>query len=156
MIITPADIVSEARNLLGVPWVHQGMHPEFGIDCRGMLLVIADRLGYLFRDYSKTYRRRSPAVELRVALLDEFDLIWQREADEVHDDVPDHLLQASDVVLIRFPRDDVARHVGIIADGIYERTIIHAYEPAFGGGKVVEEPFRRWKPHVVALFRWQL
>ncbi len=141
--VTPGSVVAAARGFEGVPWVHQGVDPAFGIDCRGLLLCVARTLGYEPKTYPVTYRRRSPAAELRAALNEEMDEIDFSE------------LREADVVLIKFPRDDAARHVGIIAQGLYERTIIHAYEPKKGGGRVLEEPVRRWLPYVVAAYRWK-
>lgn len=141
--VRPEDVVREARALLGVPWVHQGLDPAFGIDCRGLLLCVGRALGYEPKTYPATYRRRSPAEELRAALNEEMDEIAFED------------LREADVVLIRLPRDTDARHVGIIAHGLYERTIIHAFEPKRGGGRVLEEPFRRWLPYVVAAYRWK-
>lgn len=141
--ITREQVVAAARTLLGIPWVHQGLDPEFGLDCRGVLLCTGKLIGYEPKEYRATYRRRSPAEELRAALDDEMDEIG---IDDVRD---------ADVVLIKFPRDTEARHVGIIATGEYEQTIIHGYEPKQGGGRVVEEPFRRWKPYVVTPYRWR-
>jgi cell wall-associated NlpC family hydrolase len=141
--VRPEDVVREARALLDVPWVHQGFDPLYGLDCRGLLLAVAQAVGYQPKEYSKTYRRRSPAEELRAALDDEMNAIEISE------------LREADAVLIKFPRDDAARHVGIIARGQFEQTIIHSYEPRQGGGRVIEEPYRRWDPYVRAAFRWK-
>ncbi|MDQ3819361.1 MAG: NlpC/P60 family protein [Acidobacteriota bacterium] len=137
------DVVRAARSLLGVPWVHQGDDPAYGVDCKGMLISMAASFNYPVKPYSKDYRRRSPGAELRAHLESEMDEIAVEE------------VRAGDCVLIKFPRDEEARHVGLIADGLYERTIIHAYEPNEGKGRVLEEPFRRWRPYVVAAFRWK-
>jgi cell wall-associated NlpC family hydrolase len=141
--VTSTDVIAAARSFEGVPWEHQGLDPEFGIDCRGLLLCVGRALGYEPKTYPVTYRRRSPAEELRAALEEEMNQIALED------------LREADVVLIKFPRDDAARHVGIIAQGRYERTIIHSYEPKQGGGRVIEEPFRRWDPYVRACFRWK-
>jgi cell wall-associated NlpC family hydrolase len=141
--VHPDDVVQAARELLGIPWEHQGLDPAFGLDCRGVLLTVAKMCGYVPREYSKTYRRRSPAEELRAALDDEMN------------EIPLEELRAADAVLIKFPRDDAARHVGILANGRYEQTIIHGYEPRQGGGRVIEEPYRRWSTYAVAGFRWK-
>jgi cell wall-associated NlpC family hydrolase len=141
--VHPEDVVREARALLNIPWVHQGFDPAFGLDCRGVLLAVAQAVGYVPKEYKKTYRRRSPAEELRAALDDEMNEIAVVD------------LREADAVLIKFPRDDAARHVGIIARGQYEKTIIHSYEPRQGGGRVIEEPFRRWESYVKAAFRWK-
>ena len=43
--IKRSDIVSAARSFLGLPWVHQGRHPEAGIDCIGLLILTAKKVG---------------------------------------------------------------------------------------------------------------
>jgi hypothetical protein len=141
--ITREQVVREARNLLGVRWVHQGRDPKFGIDCLGMLICISRAVGYEPQNDFTTYRRRSPGEALQAGLEAEMDLI---PLEEVKD---------GDVVRILFPRDLEPRHVGIIATGLYERMIIHCYEPQQGGGKVCEEPLRRWLPYVVSCYRWK-
>lgn len=141
--VTRERIVSEARALLGVPWLHQGRAKEFGIDCLGMLISIARSLGHEPQNDFTNYRRRSPGTALKAGLEREMDVI---ALDELKD---------GDVVLIWFPRDEEPRHVGVIATGLYERMIIHCFEPKQGGGRVAEEPFRRWQPYVVGCYRWK-
>ena len=65
-MITDLDIVRYARTWIGVPWVHQGRGegPKKGIDCAGLLLVVArhfalpngDMQGYR-RDPAKGFQR---------------------------------------------------------------------------------------------------
>jgi hypothetical protein len=40
-----ADIVAEARSLLGVPYLYGGTDPHVGLDCSGLVLVVCQRLG---------------------------------------------------------------------------------------------------------------
>lgn len=42
---TAADVVSAARSLLRVPWVHQGRRAESGLDCLGLLVEVGRRVG---------------------------------------------------------------------------------------------------------------
>lgn len=60
------DIVTEARRWIGYRWRHQGRGPD-GVDCIGLLIVVADALGVPHHDV-RGYDRRATST----ALLDEF------------------------------------------------------------------------------------
>lgn len=40
------DVVELARGLLGTPWQHQGRFPGVGVDCVGLVALIAREMGY--------------------------------------------------------------------------------------------------------------
>jgi hypothetical protein len=42
---TAADVVSAARALLRVSWVHQGRREDAGLDCLGLLVAVGRRIG---------------------------------------------------------------------------------------------------------------
>lgn len=44
-VITGADIVSDARRYLGVPYVYGGTSRTSGLDCSGLVLVVCEDLG---------------------------------------------------------------------------------------------------------------
>jgi cell wall-associated NlpC family hydrolase len=149
--ITRADIVREARALIGVPFKHQCSDPNAGgVDCRGVLEWVAHRLTgrpLPVHDYRREPSGREFYERLR-AELDEMPLADAREGD---------------VVLIKFPRDDEARHAGILArgprvagpDSEGELTIVHAFERE-RPGKVREEPYRGWPQKcAVTAFRFR-
>ena len=46
------SIVVHAREVLGLPFIHCGRN-EYGLDCLGLLLRVADRMGYRMRDTPK-------------------------------------------------------------------------------------------------------
>ena len=140
-LITREDIIREANLLVGRPFRHQGDDPEFGVDCRGVLLVIARRLNQqLSREYRKDYSTRPDPVEFREALDNEFDEI---PISEIHD---------GDVALIHMPRQKGPTHVGVIVPGLNEVLIIHATEHE---GAVVKEPYRRLQRRTRAGFRFR-
>jgi len=58
-----------------------------------------------------------------------------------------------DVLLIRLPADEVAKHLGIYADGPYEPMLVHAFN-GWSSKKVIEEPLRRWEGYVVEGYRF--
>jgi cell wall-associated NlpC family hydrolase len=135
------DIEREANALVNVPFRHQGDDPRFGIDCRGVLLTIAARLGYTpSQEYRKDYSKTPDAAEFRAALAGELDPI------EVS------ALQRGDAPLLWVPKETEPRHVGVIVSGQYELMIIHATEKA---GRVIKEPWRKWERFAVEGFRFR-
>ena len=115
-----AAIVNEARSWLAVPWRHQGRDREFGVDCVGLVLVVAwklglandDHTGYKQGVYGRKFRERLMRAGLTLKPLDE----------AIYGDV---------VVLTeeRYPC-----HMGILGRG----SIIHAH---IRYRRVVEEPW---------------
>jgi hypothetical protein len=148
--ITRVDVVREARACVGVPFRHQGSDPGTGgLDCRGLLEWVAHRLtGRPLPVHD--YRREPSGREFRERLSAEMDEI------SLDDALP------ADVVLIKFPRDEEARHAGFLADGPVvavgtegELMLIHAFEKN-KPGRVVEEPYRGWPERcAVAAFRFR-
>lgn len=142
--VTVADIEREARALLGVPFRHQGIDPRTGgIDCKAVPEWVAFRLWERPLPMSYNYARQPEAAALRAGLEQEMEEVAVESA------------RAGDVVLIRWPRDREARHVGVLVEGAFELMIVHAYE-ADSPGYVVEEPYRpalrRW---TIAAFRFR-
>ncbi|MCP9495880.1 MAG: hypothetical protein MSG64_15635 [Pyrinomonadaceae bacterium MAG19_C2-C3] len=130
----------EARTLLGAPYAHQG-RSMVGIDCIGVVIVVAHRLEYTDFDY--TLYAREPEGEVLLRLMREF-------LDEI--EVGD--LQEGDVPLIRFPRRQEAQHTGIVAQGVYELNLIHAYAGK-NFQRVIEQPLRAWDKHITHAFRFR-
>lgn len=129
--LTRADVQAAARLLLGVPFKHQGSNPDTGLDCRGVI----EFLGFTLwgrRIPLRDYQRRPSGAEFLEKMRAELQEIPKEEA------------RPGDAVLIHFPRDDEARHGGVLAEGPYELMLIHAWENK-GAGEVREEPLRGWK-----------
>ncbi|HEX8773252.1 MAG TPA: hypothetical protein VF735_06565 [Pyrinomonadaceae bacterium] len=141
-VITRQMVEDEARRLLGVPWRHQGNNPDVGIDCRGLIEVVAQRLTGRVPPVRK-YPRMPKEGELYRGLAAEMD--EKAIAD----------IRRADVALIQFPREKWPRHCGIIVSGLYEPLIIHAYEPSQGDGHVIEEPLRRWQRYITNAFEFR-
>src|SRR3990167_175008 len=59
--MTRAELIDEARKLIGTPWQHQGRQPGIGIDCAG---VIVSLLGLLGLDSDVAGYAREPNGEL--------------------------------------------------------------------------------------------
>lgn len=152
MSITRADIVREARAVIGVPFKHQHSDPSTGgLDCRGLLEWIAFRLTNRPLPEVHNYRREPDGREFYDRLKAEMDEIALEDARE------------GDVVMIKFPRDDEARHAGVLTrgpgvegpDSEGELMIVHAFERE-RPGQVVEQPFRGWPQKcATAAFRFR-
>lgn len=130
--VTRADVVRVARSLKGVPFKHQGSDPATGgVDCRGVLeyvgLVLWGRAIPL-----RDYQRAPSGAEFLEKMRAELEEVPLEEARE------------GDAVLIHFPKTTEAQHGGILAEGPYERMLVHAWVGR-GDGEVREEPLRGWK-----------
>jgi len=141
--ITRDAIVAAARSFLGVPFRHQGVDPETGLDCRGLLIAVARKLGHEPRhEHRMNYKRHPDPAEFRAALESELEEIAVSDADD------------GDVVLVRAlkQKPEEATHAGILASGRYERMIIHATD---SDRQVLEEPYRPGHVRLaVAAFRF--
>lgn len=132
-----ARIAAEARGWLGVPFVHAG-RSRTGIDCIGLLIVVAHALGLMDYDFRNYARLVNPDV-LRAGLEQFCDL------------APPGPLLAGDVVVFRIL--GVAQHVGIVGQGGPEPMLIHTYDSA---GRVSEHPLDAfWMRKIVAVYRWR-
>lgn len=128
------EIVSEARSWLGVKWRHQG-RKRSGVDCCGLVIVVARDLGLTCYDTNR-YSRRTTG--------DEF---VHHFVDAGMTKIPMARAQPGDVILTAdrlFPC-----HCGIIGSNEDGLTIIHAYA---NKRMVVEEPLRQWLPLANAMF----
>jgi len=69
-MITPEDVIAEARSWVGTPFLHQGRN-HLGIDCVGLVIVTMQRLGALPEDFeSPDYGRLPNMGELRRKIAD--------------------------------------------------------------------------------------
>ena len=62
------DIATAASRYLGVPWRHQGRDRKLGIDCVGLLVLVAQDLGLEYMDKNNYTMRPVPAE--MIAVLD--------------------------------------------------------------------------------------
>lgn len=140
--VTPDMIVAAARACVGAPFVHQGSDPLLGMDCRGLIEWVCYVL-YARPIPPRNYQRRPSGAEFYEAMRAELV------------EIPLDEMRHGDAVMIRLPKDDEARHGGIICDGRWERMLVHAWDNARGEGRVIEEPLRGWKQrNITAAFRF--
>lgn len=124
--------VNRARQLLGLPWVHQGRNPELGIDCAGLVIESGLAAGVPVvapADYGRVVH---PSV-----LIDSL----RRYCNEV--DKTD--LQPGDVLLMAWRR--VPQHLGVYIGNDF---FIHAYEKQ---GVVEQQLIPFWRERIVSVYR---
>lgn len=133
IIATRAKYVEAARSFLGVRWQHQG-RSEQGVDCVGLLVVPACRLGLLRPEDDVTNYPRQPDGEELSALLHRYCVRLPKWQDA----------RMGDVLAIKYA--DQPQHVAIATRDYDERWgihIIHAFGNSEAGGKVIEHRIDR-------------
>lgn len=115
---TPAQVIAAARAWVGVPWVHQGRSRR-GVDCAGLVVMVARELGLSTFDVAGYGRRPQPDTLLD-ALLDAG--CAQRD------------MQPGMLLLMRFRREP--QHFALLADHPHGGlSIVHGLSTS---GAVVE------------------
>lgn len=136
-------IVSAARAEIGTPFRHQGRIPGKALDCAGLVIVVADKIGAEYRD-QQGYSNRPSGGLLESALDGQSGL----ERIEIND------RKAGDVLLMRFNSDP--QHLAIFAglvDVYQAEGIIHAWAQA---RKVCEHRMSdEWRSRIVRAYRFR-
>jgi cell wall-associated NlpC family hydrolase len=129
--MTRQEIINAARKYIGVPFQHQG-RSMFGIDCIGLIVVVAHELGYTDDD-ATGYGRVPNGRRLMKGLEKHLD----------HSETP----QMGDVLLFKFDR--LPHHVAFYTgDGL-----IHSYEAA---KKVVEHRMDEyWQTRLIRAYSFR-
>lgn len=136
-------VIAEARALLGVRFAHQGRHPAYGLDCLGLLLIVAARTGLLPADSGAEavradYSSRPDGAYL-MGRLDHW-LVRQERA------------RPGDVLLLDIHGEP--QHLALATDYPTPGALgmIHAYAPA---RKVVEHRYdATWQQATRAIYGW--
>ncbi|RMF71341.1 MAG: hypothetical protein D6740_06865, partial [Alphaproteobacteria bacterium] len=127
-------IIATARSLIGTPFRHQGRLPGRGLDCVGLALVVARRLGLSGYDWTGYPRLPQPELLFAHAARAGFQRKTVARA------------AAGDLLVMRFHADPC--HVAIATEQL--AGIIHACARR---GRVVEHRLdRRWRERIVGCF----
>lgn len=134
MIVTD-DILAAARECIGTPFWHQGRQVGIGLDCAGVAVHVANRIGINCLDVAG-YGRTPVSGQLERALDEQPGL----QRIFINDRQP------GDLLLMRFASDP--QHLAIFA----EDTIIHAYEHV---GQCCEHRLSSlWAVRIVRVYRF--
>lgn len=135
-MITGADVVTCAWTYLGTPFHHQGRRKGVGIDCAGLVIMVARELCLSTFDVTG-YSRQPNSMMFRSALTENLDRV--RRCDT----------RAGDVLSILF---DEEQHLAIVT-AIEPLTLIHAYEKV---GRVIEERAGIWwSSRIASVWRYR-
>ncbi len=115
MTVDRADIVAEARMHIGTPWRHQGRLPGHGLDCAGLLIVVARALGIVPADFDINGYSRWPDGTL---------LRWCEE----------HMQRVPEIefgAVLALATREHPQHLGIVGDYVHGGwSLIHACNAA--------------------------
>ncbi|SFB02635.1 hypothetical protein SAMN04515620_11336 [Collimonas sp. OK607] len=134
------EIVAIARETLGTPYQHQQRINGLALDCAGVPVFVAQRLGISIEDVVNYGRLPVPA-EMRAAL--DKNLVRVAKA----------AMQPGDVAWIRF--EHAPQHFAIVGDYPYGGfSLIHAYNGS-GLNCVVEHRLdASWMARIVGVWRF--
>lgn len=142
--VMQGQIVEQARALLGVKFHHQGRSAQTGLDCLGLLVVVASSCGLVLDGkpadaHDHTDYGHNPDTAFLEASLARL----LAPVDEY---------MSGDVVLFHINKRP--QHLAIVSDhpAAGEYGMIHAYAPL---RKVVEHRLdERWKSQLHRAYRW--
>lgn len=133
-MVAPGEVTRAGREWLGTPWEHQG-RTRRGIDCAGLVVVVAHALGLTSYD-TTAYGRYPRAGELREHLLEHCEP-WAGAPQEG---------LVAEVAMRREPR-----HVGLIVP--YPLGGFALLHSATGRGVIEHRLSPEWARRIVALYR---
>jgi hypothetical protein len=141
-VIKARDIVAAARETLGTLYWLRGRVSGFAIDCAGVPVHVAKRLGIPLEDFV-AYGRLPFPVEMR------------NQLDKQLMRVPKAEMQIGDIAWIRMRENGETQHLGIVADyHLGGFSLIHAYNGS-GLNKVVEHRIdEQWMARIVGVWRY--
>lgn len=138
-----ADVIAAARSWEGVAWRHQGRSREGGIDCVGLIIMVARDLG--LSGYNDIPYGRRPNPQQFMDRL------------KVGGAIPSSLpqMKAGDMVILR---DYAPVHCGIIGYLDGDETVIHSHQPR---KRVIEDGLDAtplgvpsWRTRIVSVFQF--
>lgn len=142
--MTGAEIVAAGRQYLGTRWVHQG-RSRSGVDCVGLLVLVARDLGIPHQDV-RNYDRRPAEGQLERILGEQLVAI------------PRHEVRIGDVVALEDRQSRQVCHVGILTDGARPFALLHAWirmpERIQKRGVVEMRLSEDWKKRIRTAYSW--
>jgi hypothetical protein len=129
-------IITSARRHLGTPFIHQARVERVGVDCIGLLVLVAKELGIPIVDHKRYKRRPDPALFMEKMRLN-------------LDPVP--LVEAAigDMLVFWYQKRGVPQHLAFKTD----IGIIHTYAEA---GRVVETAMdKKWQVRLLSAWRFR-
>ncbi|MFN8971556.1 MAG: NlpC/P60 family protein [Alphaproteobacteria bacterium] len=141
-------VIACARSYVGVRFAHQGRARQTGVDCLGLLILVAEEVGLSFdaqapRALDRTDYGAYPDAEFLRERLDHF--LKPSPIDQMRE---------GDVLLLAI--DGRAQHLALVTDYPVpgELGMIHAYAPA---RKVIEHRMdESWRKAIVGVYRLPL
>ncbi|MAZ04061.1 MAG: hypothetical protein CMN56_13095 [Sneathiella sp.] len=121
-MIERGQIIESARGWIGTRWQHQGRSRAGGVDCLGLIVMVAREAGLPMRDVT-TYRRRQDGRQLLSGIHRQLE------------NIPTTNWKEGDIGV--FKESSFPIHVGFLGlqDGV--PTVIHAHARR---RQVIEEP----------------
>lgn len=130
------NILIAARECIGTPFKHQGRNVGVGLDCAGVLVHVANRLGIPHTDVIG-YGRVPAKLQLKQVLDNQQSLKRVGLEDK----------KAGDILLMTFVKEP--QHIAIYTGD----TVIHAYERA---GKCCEHRLcKMWESRILCVYRFE-
>jgi cell wall-associated NlpC family hydrolase len=144
--MTGLDLIAEARKLVGAPFFHGGRNPETGLDCCGVILVPARKLG-LTEFEPLTYSPGGEVGYLLGCLARECIRVDLTAGLAIYQQPDDPAIQPGDIGL--FAVRNRLQHLAYLT-GL--QTMIHANEKAGVRESVIDDA---WQERLVSVWRWK-
>ncbi|MEZ5872416.1 MAG: NlpC/P60 family protein [Nitratireductor sp.] len=134
------EIVSEARSWIGTPYVHQASAKGAGCDCLGLVAGVWRAIGGIVD-------LPMPAYTPDWGEIDRFEHVLTGAAERLTQ-IPANESGPGDLVVFRWRRGMIAKHMGILSDN---NRFIHAWERS---GVVEAVLVPQWRSRIAGWFRF--
>lgn len=144
--ITGQDLINTARTYIGTPFHHAGRVKGVGVDCIGLLVCVAQELGFVIED-TLNYAATQDEYPLMVASLERYCTEISSEDASAW--------ESGDVLVFRDRR--INNHCALFVEGSAKQSpgMIHAYSTG-GVNKVVEHGLdSNWKRRIAKVYRFR-
>jgi cell wall-associated NlpC family hydrolase len=148
IIPSRVEIVDYAKTFLDVPYKHLGRNPDSGIDCIGLLRLIADRFQFSNHDFFNY----APTAD-GMTLIRELDRAFGVDGGYDASAPPPDRYEHGDVLTFWIRRRTRPKHAGIfvrLEDG--REGVLHTYTNV---GRVTLHGLNGWwKDRICKVYRW--